>query len=239
MKSLALNSIPGLAEAMARAKAKQFRTREDSLLGLTHDLCGVTVRTMTIRDYVLLDRFHSPFIHRMEPTQRDLAFFLWLLSPGFEKWCNGAGWRKWFPFLQPVAAFFHGRRVRSKFCRHCPESSEPVVLKCFEYIDKMFFDSPPALRGGGESCTCYLTGWFDSLQSEYHFDSEKIWAMGLPELFQRLNAIRQRTNPSVPNFNKNTDDVKAFVLRGLRGKEFTMDDLAAGRVKFPDNVGLN
>ncbi len=220
---------------MARAKHKQFITRENSLLGLTYDLCGMTVRTMTIQDYVLLDRHACPFIHRVEPTAKDLALFLWILSPQFERWCN----RRWFAFLQPVAAFLHGWKVRRRFCKNIPESSEPIVLKCFEYIETMFFDSPPALRGGGESCTSYLTGWFDSLQSEYKYTDEQVWSKGLPELFQRLNAIRQRLNPSVPNFNKNTDDVKAFVLRGLRSKEFTMDDLAEGRVKFPDSIGLN
>jgi len=235
MKSLALNQIPGLAEAMARAKQKQFRTRENSLLGLTYDLCGMTVRTMTIQDYVLLDRHDSPFIHRVEPTEKDLALFLWILSPSFEKWCK----RKWFAFLQPVAAFLHGRKVKRKFCRNIPESSEPVVLKCFEYIDTMFFDSPPALRDGGESCTSYLTGWFDTIQSEYKYTSEEVWRMGLPELFQRLNAIRQRNNPSVPNFNKGTDAVKAWVLIGLRKKEFTMEDLAQGRVKIPETFGTN
>lgn len=220
---------------MIRAKQKQFRTREDSLLGLTYDLCGMKVRTMTIRDYVLLDRMESPFIHRIEPNEKDLALFLWLLSPQFKKWCN----RKWFSFLQPVAAFLHGRKVKRKFCRNIPESSEPIVLKCFEYIETMFFDSPPSLRGGGESCTSYLTGWFDSLQSEYKYTDVEIWSKGLPELFQRLNAIRQRNNPNVPSFNKQTDNVKAFVLLGLRRKEFTMEDLAQGRVKFPDNIGLN
>lgn len=114
-----------------------------------------------------------------------------------------------------------------------PESTEPVAVKCFEYIDTMFYDSPPALAGGHESCLSYLTGWFDAIQSEYNFSSEIVWSMGLPELFQRLNAIRQRNNPQVPQFNKGTDEVKLFILRGLRSKEFSMDDLKSGRVKIP------
>lgn len=239
MKSLALNAIPGLAEAMAKAKQKQFRIRENALLGLSHDLCGIKVRTMTIRDYVLLDRTDSPFIRRISPTLAELALFLWILSPAFAKWCEPKGWRKWFPFLQPMAAFLHGWKVKHKFGKKIPETSEPIVLKCFEYIDHMFFDAPPALRGGGESCLSYLTGWFDALQSEYHFTNETMWSMSLPELFQRLNAIRQRNNPNVPNFNKGTDALKAYVLRGLRSKEFTMDDLAGGKVKFPENFALN
>lgn len=235
MKSIGLNSIPGLSEAMAKAREIQFKTRENSLLGLSYDLCGFNVRMMTIRDYVLLDRNQCPFLNRMEPTMLDLAFFFWVMSPQFDKWCEPSGWRQWLPFLQPIQAYFYSRRISKKFGKNIPETSEEVVVKCFEYIEKMFFDSPPSVRGGGESCLCYLTGWFDQIQSEYHFTNDDMWKMGLPELFQRLNAIRQRNNPNTPQFNKSTDAVKLFVLRGLRSKQFTTDDLAAGRVKMPDN----
>ncbi len=238
MKSLCLDSIPGLKEAMAKAKSSQLRTREDSLLMLEHNVLGFKVRTMTILDYVLLDRHQSPFLNRTEPTLGELSFFLWVLSPSYEKWRAGIGWRKFVPLLQPLPAFLHSRRVSKAFGRNIPESSEPVVIRCFEYIRTIFFDAPPGLVNGGESCLCYLTGWFDSMQSEYHFSSDKVWNMGLPELFQRLAAIRQRNNPNVPTFNKDQDQLKSFILRGLRSKEFTMDDLASGRVKIPD-LSLN
>lgn len=218
-----------------KAKESQFRTRENAMLNLTYDLCGVTVRTMTVRDYVLLERSHSPFTNRVEPTMADLAIFLWMMSPQFPKWCE----RRIIGFLQPVAAYFHGRKTRNLFGKNIPASSEPVVVKCFEYIDTMFFDAPPSIKGGSESGLTYLTGWFDTLQSEYNFTSDQIWNMGLPELFQRLAAIRQRQNPNQPTFNKGTDDVKAWVLRGLRSKTFTMDDLAGGKVKIPENFLRN
>lgn len=230
-----LSDIPGIMAAMATAQAEQFRTRENSLLGLTYDVCGMTLRTMTVRDYVLLERFKSPFTNRLCPTDKDLALFLWVLSPQFPRWCN----RKLFAFLQPAAAFLHGRKVLRKYCRNMPESSEPIAVKCFEYIETMFFDAPPAMRGGGVSCLSYLTGWFDSLQSEYHCSNEDVWNMGLPELFQRLNAIRQRKHPEVPTFNKSTDNIQLWLIRGLREKQFTEADLRAGKVKIPDNFNRN
>ena len=239
MNSLSFNSIPGLNEAIDKAKELQFKTREDSLLGLEQNLLGFRVRTMTILDYVLLDRHQSPFVNRIEPAMSDLALFLWVLSPAYSKWRAGIGWRKLVPFLQPVAAYLYSRKVGKAFGKNIPESSEPIVLKCFDYINKMFFDSPPGMAKGGESCLCYLTGWFDSMQSEYHCSDEKVWSMGLPELFQRLTAIRRRNNPSVPTFNKGEDSIKLFVLRGLRSKEFTMEDLASGRFKLPDDFNLN
>jgi len=228
-----LCEMPGLVEALAAAEHRQFITRENSLLGLTYDLCGERVRTMTIADYVVLERTQSPFIRRIEPSRYDVAMFLWVMSPQFKLWSDGIGWRGLFPSLEPLAAFFHGLKIKWKFLRDCPKSSEQVVLKAFEYIDEMFYDAPPSVSGGGESCLSYLTGWFDALQSEYHFPSEAIWKMGLPELFQRLNAIRQRHNPNMPTFNKKTDELKMWVVNGLREKRFTLDELRDGKVAFP------
>ena len=234
--SLPLSDIPGLTEALAAAKSKQLVTRENSLLNLTYDICGFKVRTMTVLDYVLLERIGSPFVSRSEPTLDELAMFLWILSPQFPKWNR----RKWLAFLQPVAAFIHGRKVRAMFGKNIPTTSEAAVEAAFGYIGAMFYDSPPGLAGGRESCLSYLTSWFDSIQHEYPaFTSEKVWEMGLPELFQRLNAIRLRNNPSVPSFNKGTDAVKLFILRGLRSKEFTIQDLAQGRVKMPESFSPN
>ena len=228
-----LSEIPGFGEVLAEAERNQFRTRENSLLGLTYNLCGFKVRTLSVKDYVLLDRIGSPFIRRLEPTMGDLALFLWLMSPQFALWAEDRGWRKHFSTLRPIAAWIYGRRIMRKFGRNCPESSEPLVVACFGYVDEMFFDSPPSVNGGGESCLSYLTGWFDALQSEYKFSNEQVWDMGLPELFQRLNAIRQRHNPSAPSFNRQTDELKMWVVSSLRKKDFTMEDLRAGKVVIP------
>ena len=229
------SEMPGVAEALLKAQSSQFTTRENSLLDLTYDLCGVKVRTMTIRDYVLLDKIGSPFLYRKEPSVDELGLFLWMLSPQFIKWVDGKGWRGWMPMLQPLAALFYGSKVRRMFGENPPVTTEPLVVECFKYIDTMFLDSPPSVANGSESCLSYLTGWFDSLQSEYRFTKDEVWTTGLPELFQRLNAIRQRRNPGVPAFNRKTDSVKAFVIRGLRNKEFTLDDLKAGKVVIPAN----
>ena len=235
MKSLALFEIPGLNDAMAKARAKQSLVRENSMLGLTYNLSGCMVRTMTVTDYVLLDRIGSPFLRRVEPTLEDLAVFLWIMSPQFNKWTSKEGWHRYFPTLECVAAYLHGRKIRRKFGKKIPDTSEELVVEVFGYIETMFMDSPPSVSGGQESCLSYLCSWFDAVQSTYHFPSGQVWSMALPELFQRLQAIRQRNNPNTPQFNKETDSIKLFVLRGLRSKEFTMEDLAEGRVKLPDN----
>lgn len=225
---LRLDQIPGLQEVMVEARNKQFKTRENGWLGLSHDVCGFKIRTMTVLDYVLLERSGSPFIHRAEPTMSELALFLWILS---EKFDSGKS--------QKIAAFIHGMKVRRKLGKNIPESSEPAVKKCFEYISEMFFDAPASIGSGSESCLTYLAGWFDTLQSEYNCPEESIWRMGIPRLFQSLKAISHRRNPSQPSFNQKTDSVKLFILRGLAEKRFTIEDLKSGKVKNEFRANLN
>ena len=218
-QSVMLQDIPEAAQALSQARQKQFKTRENSLLNLTYDICGFTIRTMTIQDYVLLDRFSSPFLYRIEPDLDDIALFLWVLSPQFSKWLG----RKRLAFLQPMAAAIYGRKIRKAFGENMPFTSEPAVVAIFEYIDTMFFDSPPTLVNGQDSCLSYLTGWFCDMQSEFGFTDEKIWSMGLPELFQRSAYVRQRYAPSAPTFNKATDEVKLNLLRRLRSGELKLN----------------
>ena len=236
MKSLALIDIPGLTSVLAQARRKQSLARESAMLNMSHDICGLTVRAMTVRDYVLLDKIGCPFISRVEPTMEDLGLFLWILSPQFSRWVKRSGWSG---LLQPVAAFFYARKVNKAFGCNIPETSEPAVIACFGYIDKMFMDSPACIAGGSESCLSYLTTWFDAIQSEYHIPTSEVWEMSMPELFQRLAAIRQRHNPQTPTFNKETDAVKLWILRGLRSKEFSLEDLKGGRVALPETFSFN
>jgi hypothetical protein len=224
MKALRLDDIPGVKEAVAKARNEQFRTRQDGWLELLHDICGIKIRTMTVCDYVLLERERSPFINRCEPTEKDLALFLWILSPQFKP---GKSKR--------IAAFLHGRKVHRLFCKDIPRTSEPAVIACFKYIDKMFADAPPTIKGGAESSLTYLTGWFDTLQSEYHCSEADVWAIGVPKMFQKLNAIMHRKNPNLPNFNQRTDRIKQEILNGLLEKRFTLDDLKNGKATFDLN----
>jgi hypothetical protein len=239
MASFALNEIPGYREALTEARRRLQEAREDAWLDLPTVIGGFTLRTMTVADFVLLDKRRSPFLFRTAPTLDDLKIFLWVLSPGFGRWLFGKGARRQFPTVQHLEAFLHGQRVHRAFGRNVPESSEAAAVACFAYIDKMFLDAPPEAGKGGESCGCYLGMWFDALQSEHHLSSDEIWRMPLPQVFQRLKSITRRKNPSVPEFNAYVDKLNGFVLTGLRSQAFTEEDLLAGRVKMPQLFGEN
>lgn len=231
MKSFSFSEIPGFARAIADARDRQTKLREDAWFRTKFDACGFTLRLMNLQEYAVLERTGCPFLRRLEPTSEELAQFLWFLSPEFESWCRG--FRLYLPdALRRLAAYRHGRRVRLAFCSDMPATSEAVVKRCFEYVELLFDDAPPIISKGRESGLCYLAAWFDELASEHHLTDERIWQMPLPELFQRLKAIAGRKNPERPAFNRAVDEVRGRILRGLTRKEFTVEDLKEGRVKF-------
>lgn len=239
MRSFALHEIPGYGAALAEARQRLQTAREAAWLDLPHTIGGFPVRPMTVADFVLLDQRRSPFLFRTAPTLDDLKVFLWVLSPAYGRWLFGGRVRRALPTVQHLQAFLHGQRVHRALGRNVPESSEPACVEAFRYVDEMFLDAPPQSRAGGESCACYLGGWFDALQSEHHLTSDEIWRMPLPQMFQRLKAITRRHNPGVPEFNAYVDKLNGFVLTGLRNKEFTQDDLLAGKVAMPKLFGAN
>lgn len=233
MRSFALNEIPGYTAALQEARHNLATAREAAWLDLPMTIGGFAVRPMTVADFVLLDQRRSPFLFRTAPTLDDLKIFLWVLSPAFGRWLFGGSVRRQLPTLQHLQAFLHGQRVHRALGRAVPESSEPAVIEAFRYIEQMFLDAPAQAKGGGESCACYLGGWFDALQSEHHLRSEEIWRMPLPQMFQRLKAITRRHSPNVPEFNAYVDRLNGYVLTGLRENRFTVEDLMAGKVELP------
>ena len=235
VKGMALNRIPGYLEAIAKAKAKQNRARENAWKNLPVEIFGFKVRIMTVQDYVILDHFGSPFINRQEPQLCDIAWLFWVLSPNCSIWNNGHGWRKpWLSFFRTLETFLYTRRVERKLRRH-PDKFESVVKEIFDYVENVFMDSPPAVQKQNSSGISYLTHWFDLLQGENHLTMDEIWRMSLPQLFQRTLSIYQRKGIKVPVFNVVEDKVKQWVQQGIAQRRFTFDDLAEGKVKFDQN----
>ena len=232
---IALGRIPGLQEAIQKARAKQHRQREVAWKGLGFNLLGVHLRTMTVSDYVILDHYGSPFINRQVPEMADLAFFCWALSRERVAWDS-----RRFQFGRSFEAFCYARKIARKFRRDIPENHagkvcfQEAVTQAFQYVEDMFLDAPPGCDGS-PSGLCYLASWFDAIQSEHKIDEPAILAMPLPQLFQRLKAIRLRKGDKVPSFDRFEDEVKAWVQKGIAGNKFTYEDLAAGRVKFGEN----
>lgn len=261
--SIALRDIPGLAELLSRSHEVETATREDAWIGSTAVIAGCRVRVMTVRDYTALLQFESPLLNRALPTPGELAFFLWVLSPEVEQWHDaiedGRGWRR-FGFLKSLQQWQsrrHGKKVRRVLRLEEIERAEKewhnkaktipftlpddapftiAVKEAFEYVDAVFRDKPAGLRKDGtNSGLCYLTSWFDMMQSEYHLPTQEVWKMRLPILFARIKAIALRHNQKIPEFNPERDRILQNIAAGLQQKIYTEDDLRAGRVDLENN----
>lgn len=260
--SIALKDIAGLAELLESTREVETATREDAWLGITHLIGGQRVRVMTIQDYTALLQFESPLLNRRLPTPNELSFFLWVLSPEIEKWHDRHGWRSWgcLKWIEQRQSRQHGRRVREALRLEELEKQEAAwhakasvpftlgdelpftiaVKDAFKYIDEMFMDRPAGLKKDGpKSGLCYLTSWFDMLQSEYHLPTKEIWKMKLPVLFARIKAIQNRYNKGVPEFSVDRDKIFQNIMQGLRLQLYTEEDLRAGRVDLQKNCLRN
>lgn len=261
--SIALKEIAGLTELLQSTREVETATREDAWLGITHVIAGQRIRVMTIQDYTALLQFESPLLNRRLPTPSELSFFLWVLSPEIEKWHEGRGWRSsaFLKWIEQRKSRQHGQRVREALqladlekqeaAWHAKAPGIPFTLEddlpftiavkdAFKYIDQMFMDRPAALKKeGAKSGLCYLTSWFDMLQSEYHLPTKEIWRMKLPVLFARIKAIQNRYSKGVPDFNVDRDKVLQNIMQGLRMKLYTEEDLRSGRVDLVKNCLRN
>lgn len=256
-ESFALSEIPGLSDLLERSKEIVTATREDAWLGSTRVIAGKRVRPMSVDDFTILLQFESPLLTRQVPTPDELSFFLWVLSPEIERWHDRKGWRKpWLGRFERLESYLHSRHVRRtlklgelermedewlrkhKVPFTLPEdcSFSIAIKQAFEYVDDMFLDKPPSLESKGvESGLCYLTSWFDWMQSEYHMPTKEVWKMTLPVLFARLKAIQKRHRAKVPEFNTDRDKILQNIMAGLRQGFYTVADLRAGRVDLENN----
>jgi len=228
MTGIVLNRVPGWQAAIKKARAKQSRIRENAWKCIPWDFNGTKVRVMTVGDYLVLEHFNCPFLYRQEPELCDLAFLFWALSYDCLKWNQ-----RRIQFGRSFFAWKYSRWVTKKFGKDVV--FQEACAKVFEYIDEIFLDAPASIKNGRESGLCYLAAWFDIIQSQYHMSESEVIAMPLPQLFQRIRAIQERTGVESPQFDKIEDKLKAWVQDGISKRRFTYDDLAGGRVVFGES----
>jgi hypothetical protein len=243
---LVYERLPAYREA--RRKDQMLRDRE--FAGCSYFIGGIRVRPMSLRDLHILEEIRCPFLYRKWPTNRELALFLWLLSPEIEKWHDERGWRKqWLAGLEYWQSFLHGRRCR-KLLRFrqfekavaalkpgenftLPENS-PIahaIKQAFNYMDVMFRDGPQG-HGGGESYFSHLAGWCDVIRSEYKCPESEVMTMPLPKLWQVLRAIQKRKDPAATWSSPECDRIRKSVKTAIKSGRFTLQDFIAGKPKW-------
>ena len=173
------------------AVEREQALRDVSFLDLPADICGIEIRQMTARDYLILDGLGSPFVCGGPSTDFDVVQFLWQLQ---------------------------SRRPLSQVCFawRCGRLDGPVIGKIRDYVDVTFQDAP----GGsdGPRYVGWLASVVDTVASEYGWPEDVIINMPLRRLFQYCKRIRMRLDPNAIMFNP-SDEFRTKHLKLARQRK--------------------
>jgi hypothetical protein len=243
MPILVYENLPAYRDAQRR----EARNREREFTGALHDICGIKIRAMSLRDNLLLDEIQSPFMFNRVPNTKELVFFLWLLSPEFDKWSEETGWRKqwlfgcrwqWFS-VEFWQSFFHGRKCRRilKLAEvergKTLDEKSPMVQAtkaCFDYVKRMMRDCPNPAGGNGshESYFSYLANWADIVRAEYKCSEHEVLTTSLPKLWQIIRAITKRKDPAATWSSEECQRIRNATRKAINEKRFTIEDFQKG-----------
>ena len=177
-----LDQIPGYREAVDREQS----VRAIAFLGVTDQVAGIPVRSVTVRDWIALDFVGSPFVAGGRPDIADTALLLWRLSPSYRP---GSRWRRWL----------HTRQVRRAVTKR---GDMAVILAARDYILDTFQDSP---GGSGNSLSVPSVHWaiylIGVLARSYGWSAEETLAMPVSQALQFLRYIELANNPKAVLFN--------------------------------------
>lgn len=184
------SEIPGYLEAVNREQT----VRELAFLPVQLPICGVPIRHMNIRHYMLLQGCGNRFVCGGRPGPADVLGFLWFLSPEYST-ADGA---------REAFAKKHANAWRKRAADLCAGIAE--------YAESVFQDSPASEGATGKSFTAAAAGMVDTLASQYGWRDEDILEMPLARIFQYYKRIEARLNPKKPQFNR-SDSVISHWLR--------------------------
>ncbi len=191
--------MPDFREELERAYAREREVRDYAMLDLPHEVCGIQIRSLTLRSYMLLSFLGNPFIVGGAFDRADAAQFLWLLSINYLPPAGG--------FVQRFKSFFRSKRLMRRIVL-IPE--EELFEAVEDFMDEMFMDCPGGRKDGPPrsiSLAAELVNMFRGSVSR-----TELLETSLPEIWQHL---RYTSDSKAPTFNKFSDRVKAKFLASL------------------------
>jgi hypothetical protein len=179
------NLVPGYREAVQR----ETDLRDAAFLPVTDSICGVEVNQLTPFHLAALTLARSPFICGGVPFPRDIALFLWCVSPEYNPRAVVSRWL----FIRRVAKLDYREAVEG-------------VMR---YVGEAFADAP---GGKGErfkqSYYSSTASIVDLLAHEYGWAEADIMRVPFKRLFQYSRCIRERYAER-PMFFNSSDSILA------------------------------
>lgn len=169
--------IPNHAEAVKR----ETDVRDAAFLEITTLICGVEIRQMEPRDFLILSGIDSPFLNGGMPVSADVVKFLWFLSPDYK----------------------HGDAEASKrFASAVRKQNGLELLRdIYRYISDTFQDAPGGKSDSGPNYAGWCAYLIDAIASEYGWPWQTIMRTPFKILYQQVKCIRRRRDPDAIMFN--------------------------------------
>lgn len=203
-----LHEIPGYSEALE--EERELRSRV--CIGVPLEVCGVALRTMTMRDFVSLSALRSPFVAGGYIRRMDCLQFACYMATSYVE--PKQGWiGRW-----------QAKRRNSKVLKRLQSSPTlDLIGKINDYMDAMFLDSPASSgAAGSESAPIASTtaSIIDQLAASYGWSIDDIMQVELPLIFQlfRIRHIMEGGKRSAL-INRKSSKVIGEFLRKLNSKE--------------------
>lgn len=164
--------VPGYVDAVKR----ENDVRDAAMLNLNTRICGVEIKQMTLRHWIILDGIDSPLICGINPEPVDVIKFLWVLSPEFR-------------IKSPLRQFLFSRR-------HQKVKYGDAVVAIRKFVEETFQDRPP--NSGDDKWTppqaSFAASIIYSIASKFHWTRESILDMPIKEIFQHMKLIRMSSD---------------------------------------------
>lgn len=222
-----LAAIPGYLNAVKR----ENDIRDAAFLALPARICGISVRPMTLRHWLILDGIDSYFLKPKSgpPNADDISAFLWVLSPQFDA-RSGARWDR---ILRRCGRVPILRALSKRIASWCSARGRFVdrvgklpygkmVAGIEDYYEKTFQDSPPSSGNDDEDAVAQISfaaNLLYSVASLTHWSREVILELPLRETFQYLTIKRMlsaaRRGETFTGWNP-SDKVKRDYIRECR-----------------------
>jgi hypothetical protein len=194
-------TIPGYTQAVQRENQR----RDAAFLNLPAHICGIDIRQMTLRDFIILDGMDCPFLRGKIPLPHELRFFLWFMS---EDYRHGSIIRRWWFYRVTL------RKILFNY--------KEAVERIYEYMDATFQDSGG--KGSGiKSYTGYPSAWVDMFEVEYGWPEEKTLSYPLRKLHQRARNMRMRHDPQAILFNPSDKLISRYLQEKNRAAKENLE----------------
>lgn len=180
------------ARAIAKARRIESGLRDMAFLPVLEEIAGVPVKQLTLRHLLILLAVRSPFLFGAFRGPEDVALFLWVVSPQYNRRNLGRG-----DFLQSIAALPYATTTRA----------------IERYIDRSLMDRPPTVSSARPVIgASFVASLVTRIAEAFGWDDEVILDKPIARLYQYLGVLRAESNPKAPQFHPFSDRIRGRML---------------------------